>query len=93
MRLACLLRASDELPADAEHLLTDLNNALELIERINTIDTKNVQPLSHPLDISQPLRVDQPNKSIDTDALQKGAPQLRDGFYLVPKVIETDTTS
>jgi aspartyl-tRNA(Asn)/glutamyl-tRNA(Gln) amidotransferase subunit C len=44
--------------------------------------------MAHPLDAAQRLRADVVTESDERDELQKNAPAVADGFYLVPKVIE-----
>jgi aspartyl-tRNA(Asn)/glutamyl-tRNA(Gln) amidotransferase subunit C len=89
MQLACLEPDPAKSSKDSTQLLSNLNDALALIEQIHEVDTKGMEPLSHPLDIVQPMREDKPGETIDREQMQKGAPQLRDGFYLVPRVVET----
>lgn len=88
MRLACIAPTEEKADKASESLINDLNAALELIEEINTADTEGVTPLAHPLDIVQPLRADKAEPSIDRDSLQKGAPKIHNGFYMVPRVVE-----
>ena len=65
-----------------------LSNILQFIEHMNQVDTSKVEPLSHPLDISQRLRPDAITESDLRDKFQRIAPQVSSGLYLVPKVIE-----
>lgn len=65
-----------------------LSSILEFIEHMNRVDTSNVEPLAHPLDISQRLRPDQITEPNLRDKFQHIAPQVDAGLYLVPKVIE-----
>jgi aspartyl-tRNA(Asn)/glutamyl-tRNA(Gln) amidotransferase subunit C len=65
-----------------------LSNILNFIEQMNQVDTSNVEPLAHPLDISQRLRPDLVNEPNLRDKYQHIAPQVEAGLYLVPKVIE-----
>lgn len=73
-----------------DRLVADLNEVLALIEQMNSVDTKKISPMAHPLDIVQPLRGDQDDRSIDRARFQEEAPDSREGFYLVPRVIEKD---
>ena len=66
----------------------DLTNILHLIEQLQTVDTKNVEPMAHPLDINQRLRADVVSEENDRDQLQTLAPSTEAGLYLVPQVIE-----
>jgi len=65
-----------------------LSSILDFIEQLNQVDTANIEPLSHPLDISQRLRPDTITEPDLRDKYQGIAPKVEAGLYLVPKVIE-----
>lgn len=65
-----------------------LSKILDFIEQMNQVDTKHVEPLAHPLDLSQRLRSDQVSEANLREKYQRNAPQVDSGLYLVPKVIE-----
>ncbi len=67
---------------------TDLEQIIEMVDAMNRVDTDGVEPLSHPLDAVQRLRVDQVTEQINPDKFQQLAPQARDGLYLVPRVLD-----
>ena len=69
-------------------LKKDLQNILNLVEKMNATDTKDVEPMSHPLDISQPLRKDEVTEENSREKLQANAPSIKSGLFLVPKVID-----
>lgn len=83
-RLARLAVSHEDAPGYRQ----DLNNILHLVEQMNQLDTQGVNPLAHPLELTQRLRPDQVTESNQRDALQAIAPQTQEGLYLVPKVIE-----
>ena len=66
----------------------DLSNILGLVEQMNSIDTTNVDPMAHPLEIKARLRSDQVTEGDQRDKFQAHAPAVENGLYLVPKVIE-----
>ena len=66
----------------------ELSNILSFIEQMNAVDTAGVVPMAHPLDMSQPLRADVISEQDRREEYQENAPAVRDGLYLVPKVIE-----
>ena len=66
----------------------ELSNILSFIEQMNAVDTAGVVPMAHPLDMSQPLRADVISEQDRREEFQENAPAVRDGLYLVPKVIE-----
>lgn len=82
--LARLEVADEEL----ERYLFELGNILALVERMNQADTTDVEPMAHPLDSVQRLRTDRVTEADQRELFQSGAPAVRDGLYLVPKVIE-----
>jgi aspartyl-tRNA(Asn)/glutamyl-tRNA(Gln) amidotransferase subunit C len=82
--LARLAVNDDEL----EHFSSELSNILSLVEQMNAIDTTGVEPMAHPLHMTQRLRPDQVSERDQREHFQRIAPQTDDGLYLVPKVIE-----
>ena len=73
---------------DLEGYGHDLENILKLVEQMNSIDTTNVDPMAHPLEIKARLRSDEVTETNQRDTFQAHAPAVEDGLYLVPKVIE-----
>ena len=72
----------------AERLAGDLTNILELIEQVQGLDTSQVQPLSHPLEIEQVMRPDVVTEADQHQELQTLASRVEADLYLVPKVID-----
>jgi aspartyl-tRNA(Asn)/glutamyl-tRNA(Gln) amidotransferase subunit C len=86
-RAADLARvAIDE--AEAQAVLSQLNDVFSLIAEMQAVDTRGVEPMSHALDVVQRLREDTVTESDQHAAFQSVAPQVEGGLYLVPKVIE-----
>ena len=79
------LRQND---AQADAMLSELNSIFALIEQMQAVDTSDVEPMSHPRDVSQRLRVDEVTEPDRRDRLLDLAPLSEGGLYLVPKVIE-----
>ena len=74
--------------ASYEKIEKDLSEILLLVDKMNTIDTQNVEPMTHPHDGFQRLRDDVVLEEVDLHETQKSAPKTDQGYYLVPKVIE-----
>ena len=66
----------------------DLSSILELVDQMNQVDSSNVEPLSNPLDAEQRLRADEVIEIDQRDKFQSIAPDVADGLYRVPRVIE-----
>lgn len=73
---------------EADALVGELSGILELVERMNSVDTSTVMPMAHPLDMSQRLRADEVTEENQRETFQQIAPETEDGLYLVPRVIE-----
>ena len=76
--------------SDAEAAATQerLNGIFTLIEQMQAVDTKGVEPMAHAQDVAQRLREDAVSEPNRRDAYQAVAPETEAGLYLVPKVIE-----
>ena len=73
---------------EVQKFTEQLGNILEYIEKLNELDTDNVEPTSHVLDISTPLREDKVLKMLSTEEVLQNAPESEDDFFVVPQVIE-----
>lgn len=82
--LARLAIAEDDIPGYAGNL----SNILELVEQMNAVDTDNVMPMAHPQDAFQRLREDVVTEENQREHFQEIAPEVENGLYLVPQVIE-----
>ena len=74
--------------AEAETTLGHLNGIFALIEQMQAVDTRGVEPMAHAQDLSQRLRSDVVTEENRREAFQAVAPETEAGLYLVPKVIE-----
>lgn len=73
---------------EIEATLAQLNGIFGLIAEMQAVDTENVAPMSHSQDLTQRLREDVVTEANQREAFQAIAPQVEQGLYLVPKVIE-----
>ena len=55
---------------------------------LDAIDTENVLRMVHALPIETVVREDVAKKIFTRDELQKGAPEVMDGYWQVPRVVE-----
>ena len=76
--------------SDAEYAesVEKLSKIVDFVDQLSAADTSGVVPMAHPLDTAQRLRPDAVTESNDREHYQENAPQVSDGLYLVPKVIE-----
>lgn len=76
--------------SDSEALSTQshLNGIFQLIEQMQAVDTRGIEPMAHAQELSQRLREDAVTETDRRPAFQAVAPEAEAGLYLVPKVIE-----
>jgi aspartyl-tRNA(Asn)/glutamyl-tRNA(Gln) amidotransferase subunit C len=75
-------------PAEIETARSQLSGIFGLIEEMQAVDTKGIEPMSHAQDLAQRLREDKVTETNQREAFQAIAPQVEGGLYLVPQVIE-----
>ena len=74
--------------AEAQSTLGHLNGIFSLIEQMQAVDTRGVEPMAHAQDLAQRLRPDAVTEANRRDAYQAVSPEVEAGLFLVPKVIE-----
>ncbi len=81
------LALSDE---EKTQLLTDMNDILSMVEKLDHLDTEAVAPLIHMSDQPQVLRKDEIKHELSKEEALKNATAKVDPFFTVPKVIDLD---
>ncbi|MGA8264067.1 MAG: Asp-tRNA(Asn)/Glu-tRNA(Gln) amidotransferase subunit GatC [Ignavibacteriaceae bacterium] len=81
--LAKLKFKEEELEKFTDHL----NEILAYVEKLNELDTANVEPLAHPVEGSNVFREDEVKPSLDREEALRNAPDRSELFFKVPKVI------
>lgn len=82
--LARIRVPNEELDA----LANELNNIMGWIEQLSEVDTENVEPMSQAADLKLRWRADEVTDGGVADKVLANAPDARDGYFTVPKVIE-----
>ena len=71
-----------------DDVLTSLEKILKLVDEMNSVDTDNVTPMSHPLNLKQELRKDEIKAYNERELFQKNNKYTDNGYYKVPKIID-----
>jgi len=79
------LRLTDD---EASQLTRQLDDILEYMDKLDRLDTAQVEPFTHPLETVNGLRADAVTNQPNTDALLANAPDRDGTFFKVPKIIE-----
>jgi aspartyl-tRNA(Asn)/glutamyl-tRNA(Gln) amidotransferase subunit C len=65
-----------------------LSTILGYVEKMNELDTDNVEPLAHCLPISNVFREDCARESLGVEKALANAPQRDGNFFKVPKILD-----
>jgi len=79
------LKLQDDEIAD---MVDKLSRIVDFVDQLQAAPTDDVLPMAHPLNMCQRLRADEVTESDQRDQVQKNAPLVEDGYYLVPRVLE-----
>jgi aspartyl-tRNA(Asn)/glutamyl-tRNA(Gln) amidotransferase subunit C len=82
--LARIKVRDDEL----DHMAGELSVILSWVEQLNGVDTDGVVPLASVVDVTLPVRTDVVSDGDCHEKVLANAPDVEDGFYAVPKVVE-----
>ena len=74
--------------AEIDDVVDKLSRIVDFVDQLQAAATDDVLPMAHPLNMSQRLRADEVTERNERDDIQKNAPKVEDGYYLVPKVLE-----
>lgn len=83
-RLARLHLSQEE----KEKFSSQLNNILTYMEKLNELDTSNIEPTSHVIPLKNVFREDRLEPSLSSEEALKNAPDRSDNFFRVPRIIE-----
>jgi aspartyl-tRNA(Asn)/glutamyl-tRNA(Gln) amidotransferase subunit C len=73
---------------EAETFTKQLDDIITFAEQLNELDTENVEPTSHVLDMKNVLRKDEPRQWLTKEEAMKNAPDQKDGQIRVPSILE-----
>ena len=79
------LRLADN---EFDDVVAKLSKIVDFVDQLQAAPTDDVLPMAHPLDQTQRLRPDKVTEHDERDALQDNARSVKDGYYLVPRVLE-----
>ncbi|MBT8413612.1 MAG: Asp-tRNA(Asn)/Glu-tRNA(Gln) amidotransferase subunit GatC [Boseongicola sp.] len=86
-RVAKLARIKVE-DADLPALAQDFNRILGFVEQLNEVDVEGVEPMTSVTPMRLKRRVDEVTDGDQQDKILANAPDAREGFFAVPKVVE-----
>jgi aspartyl-tRNA(Asn)/glutamyl-tRNA(Gln) amidotransferase subunit C len=85
--IAHLARLEFNAEAKAE-IVTDMNRMLSFVDKLNELNTDDVEPLIYMTDEKNVLRTDEPETTLTQKEALKNAPRKDSDYFKAPKVIE-----
>lgn len=82
--LARLQLSEEEVKSFAE----DMNDILGYMDQLSEVDTENVEPLEHVIELDSRFRKDEAKEPLSHEEALKNAPDADSDYFRVPKVIE-----
>ena len=79
------LELSDE---EKEKAKEDMGKMLDYIDKLNDLDTCNVEPMGHVFPVNNVFREDVVTNGDDRENILKNAPEEKDGAFVVPKTFD-----
>lgn len=77
-------------PEEGAKLTQNLSAILDYVKNLDKLDTKNVEPTSHVLNLENVYRPDEVKKSSVRDKVLKHAPASDGFFFKVPKTVSRE---
>ncbi|MBN2311979.1 MAG: Asp-tRNA(Asn)/Glu-tRNA(Gln) amidotransferase subunit GatC [Candidatus Hydrogenedentes bacterium] len=73
-----------------ERLVGELSEILGYMEKLNELDTSNIEPTMHALEMTNVYREDKVQPSLDRETALMNAPDSDGEYFLVPKILDTE---
>ena len=88
VRRVALLARLALTPTEEERLAQELDKILQYVEKLNELNTSQVEPFTHAVDTINAFRSDEVTNHSRPGALLANAPEKDQTFFKVPKIIE-----
>lgn len=79
------LELSDQ---EKEQAKKDMGRMLDYIDKLNGLDTSQVEPMSHVFPVHNVFREDVVTNGDEREDILENAPEQKDGQFQVPKTVE-----
>ncbi len=73
---------------EEQNLKNELNNILEWVDKLQKVDTENIDPMLSVSNEPMSMREDMVTSKLDNKQILSNAPEKKAGFFVVPKVVE-----
>ena len=74
--------------ASIDKFAGQIGTILDYVDKLKEVDTEGIRPTSHAISLTNAFREDEPNEHLERDQALANAPEIEDGSFIVPKIIE-----
>lgn len=76
--------------AGKDRFVQEMNDILSYMDKLNELDTDDVQPMLHAMALTNVFREDEVKPSLPRDLALRGAPVHDNEFFMVPKILDAE---
>lgn len=76
--------------AAKERLAKEMGDILTYMDTLNELDTSDVEPMMHVLDMTNVYREDVVGQSLDRETALSNAPKTDGEYFLVPRILDAE---
>lgn len=76
--------------AEKEKMRAQLDAILSYVDKLNELETSDVEPTSHVIPMTNVFRDDSVTKSLSQEQALANAPDRQDAFFRVPRILEEE---
>jgi len=69
---------------EAEGFAEEFEDILEIFDKLDEIDTEEVEPAFHPIDVEPETRPDEPGETLDKEEVFQNTDNEEDGYFKGP---------
>lgn len=74
-----------------ERLVHEMGDILNYMDTLNELDTDDIEPMMHVLDLANVYREDVVTESLSHEEVFKNAPKHEGDYFLVPRILDTES--
>jgi aspartyl-tRNA(Asn)/glutamyl-tRNA(Gln) amidotransferase subunit C len=75
-------------PHEIKHFTPQLQQVLHYVAQLEEVDSANVAPMAHAIELSNVFRADEPRPSLPREAALANAPKSDGKYFLVPPILD-----
>ena len=88
IKYLAILSRMDIQDSETKDVVDKLSRIVEFVDQLQAVSTDDTEPMAHPLEQGQRLRIDRVTEDNQREKIQLNANETNNGMYLVPKVID-----